>query len=96
MEPKVIKEAIKRIRGLPTTSRIRKELTDKFQLRVSEGELEEDLERMLEGGEIEERNTTIKGNKFKGYKILEKKEGGEEERGEERGEEEKIIDEIFS
>lgn len=95
MDPEIVKEAVKRIRGLPTTSRIRNELTEKFQLRISEEKLEEDLQEMLENGKIEERVTTIKGNKFKGYKVPEKNEEEEKEEAQ-KSKEEKIIDEIFS
>lgn len=94
MEKEIVKEAIKRIRGLPTTSRVRKELTEKFTLTVSKEELEGDLKRMVEEGEIEERFTTIKGNRFKGYKLPEREEEREEEE-EEKTEEEKIIEDIF-
>lgn len=94
MDPEVIKEAIQRIRGLPTVSRIRKELTDNFTLRVSEEELKKDLKEMVEKGNIKERTTTIKGSQFKGYKIAEEKE--EEREGEkEKSKGEKIIDEVF-
>jgi hypothetical protein len=94
MEHEIVKEAIKRVRGLPTISRIRKELTDKLTLRVTEEELEKNIEELIEKGEVAERTTTIKGNEFKGYKIVEtKKETGERE--EDKTEAERIIDDVF-
>lgn len=96
MEEDIIKEAIDRIRGLPTLSRIRKELTENFQLRIEEEGLEEDLERMIEEGVIEERVTTIKRTEFKGYKIVEEGAGEKQEEEEEKTEAEEIIDEVFS
>lgn len=94
MDPEVIKEAIQRIRGLPTVSRIRKELTENFTLRVSKEELKKDLEEMVERGEVKEKTTTIKRSQFKGYKVAEE-EGRSEEEGEGKSEEEEIIEEVF-
>ncbi|MFP4045534.1 MAG: hypothetical protein ACLFS3_00550 [Candidatus Aenigmatarchaeota archaeon] len=93
MEDRIIIEAIGRIPGLPTFSRIRKELMNKFNLRVREEELQEDLNRMMSQEKLEEREITIKGNRFKGYKIPE--EDSEKKGKEEKSEEERIIDEVL-
>lgn len=94
MDHEIIKEAIGRIRGLPTFSRIRDELRDKFALSVEENELEEELEEMMIKEEIKEKETTIKGTRFKGYTVVEEEEVGVEE--EEKTKEEEVIDEVFS
>ena len=95
MDHEIIKEAVERIRGLPTFSRIRDELREKFALRVDENELENKLEKMVKNGELKQKETTIKGNKFRGYTVL-KEEEGEEEDEKEKTKEEEIIDEVFS
>ncbi len=94
MDHDIVKEAVQRIRGLPTFSRIRDEIRNKFALEISEEELKEDIEEMIEEEKLKEKYTTIKGNKFKGYMVV-KKETKKEETEEEKTEEERIIDEIF-
>ncbi len=94
MDHDIIKEAVKRIRGLPTFSRIRDELRDKFTLEVYEKDLREDLENMVKENKLREKYTTIKGNRFKGYTVVEKKPKKKEKK--KRTKEEEIIDEIFS
>ncbi len=93
MDHEIIKEGIERIRGLPTFSRIRDELREKFALKVDEVELEENLDEMMRQGKIKEKETTIKGARFKGYTVVE--EETEEEEEEEKSKEEEVIDEVF-
>lgn len=93
MDEKIIMEAIKRIPGLPTTSRIKKELTDKFQLRVEQEEVKKGIEELQRKELVREVETTIKGNRFKGYKIIDKQPQTSEEK--EKTKEEKIIERVF-
>lgn len=95
MDHEMIKEAVERIRGLPTFSRIRHELRDKFALKVDENELQEELEEMIINGRIKEKETTIKGASFKGYTVPKDK-VKEETQEETKSKEEEVIDEVFS
>ncbi|MFP4116459.1 MAG: hypothetical protein ACLFQ8_01820 [Candidatus Aenigmatarchaeota archaeon] len=92
MDHEIIKEAIERIRGLPTFSRIRDELREKFALKIDEKELKEDLEEMMRQEKIKEKETTIKGTRFKGYTVVREEKQEEEE---EKSKEEEVIDEVF-
>ncbi|MFP4116015.1 MAG: hypothetical protein ACLFTQ_02320 [Candidatus Aenigmatarchaeota archaeon] len=92
MDHDIIREGVKRIRGLPTFSRIRNELRGNFVMEISEEELRESIEEMVEKDELKEKKTTIKGNQFKGYTVPEEREGKKQE---EKTEEEEIIDEVF-
>ncbi|GEM_PF-2320650 len=94
MDHEIIEEAVERIRGLPTFSRIRDELRNKFALNVDERKLQEKLDEMMMSGKLRETQTTIKGNRFKGYTTVEKETVAKQE--EEKTPEEKIIDEVFS
>lgn len=95
MQDKVIEEAVERIPGLPTFPRVRKELMNKFNLNIREEELKEDIERMMAQEKLKEREMTIKGNRFKGYKIPEMSEEDKEESQKEEGDEvENIIKKV--
>lgn len=91
MDRDIIEEAINRIPGLPTFSRIEKQINEKFNLHVSEEELRKNLQDMLDDGELKEITTTIKGNEFKGYQMEE----GEGVEREEKTQEKGIIDEAL-
>lgn len=95
MDEKIVMEAIKRIPGLPTVSRIKKELTDKFQLRVKEEEIQDSLEKLQQQELVKEVETTIKGNRFKGYKLIDKQPEDEESEDKDKTKEEKVIERVF-
>ncbi len=94
MDHEIIKEAVKRVKGLPTFSRIRNELRNKFGLEIYEEDLKNNLDEMVKEGKLRKSCTTIKGNKFKGYTIVEEKKERAEEKT--KTKEEEIIDEVFS
>ncbi len=92
MDHEIIKEAIGRIRGLPTFSRIRDELRNKFALSVEEEELRKRLDEMMTEGTVKEKEITIKGARFKGYTTVKEEKKVERE---EKTREEEIIDDVF-